>query len=250
MHLIRVAIERKSAYAYGQSLGLTLEAVDWGYLMHMQLTALFDKDAPRPFYFEPKEETGRIVVLGYSPQDAKQLREDADMFAEPAVHQSVDWDTFASKPIPSRFKVGQRLGFMTRICPTEGRAGERRGGEIDVFARRVRDRIRSGDSRYVTRWEAYRDWLAPKMAYNNAATLESMRLTKFCVNRFVRRGEAQEGCASSKRPVHILQRPDAILQGDLTVNDPVSFNNLLVQGLGRHKGFGFGTVLLTRASGI
>lgn len=247
MHLIRIAIDRKAAFTYGRHMGLTLEAIDWGYLLHMQLTGLFDKDAPRPFFFEPtKEDTNKIAVLGYSELDAVSLKNAADLFAEPGVFQAADWDTLASKPMPRTFQRGQRFGYITRVCPVEGHGGHRGSGERDVFLRRVQQRVQSGTQQYVDRWTAYRDWLAPKFAYRDAAQLETMSMTRFEQDQLVRRGEA---CKSMPRPVHVLRRPDVTMCGDLTVQDPAAFEGLLRQGVGRHRGFGFGMLLLTRASG-
>lgn len=248
MHLIRIAIDRKIALSYGRHMGLTLEAVDWGYLVHMQLTGLFDVDAPRPFFFDPtKEEMGKIAVLGYSELDADHLRTAAQTFAEPGVFNAVDWDTFASKPMPKEFQRGQRFGFITRVCPVEGRSGSGGRGEQDVFLRKARQRVQSGSGKFVDRWSVYQDWLSPKFQYRNAAKLESMRIQRFAQDELVRRGKADKG---ETRPVHVLRRPDVTLGGDLTVEDPAAFELLLRQGVGRHRGFGFGMLLLARASGL
>jgi CRISPR system Cascade subunit CasE len=56
-------------------------------------------------------------------------------------------------------------------------------------------------------------------------------LTRFQRLRAAREGFSPEG-------------PDAILQGDLILNDPERFQMMLAQGVGRHKAYGFGMLLL------
>ena len=41
-----------------------------------------------------------------------------------------------------------------------------------------------------------------------------------------------------------LRKPDVTMQGALTVRDPPQFDALLRRGVGRHRAFGFGMLLL------
>ena len=38
--------------------------------------------------------------------------------------------------------------------------------------------------------------------------------------------------------------PDAVMQGVLTVNDPEAFARLLSKGIGRHKAYGYGMLMI------
>ncbi|MEE8524028.1 MAG: type I-E CRISPR-associated protein Cas6/Cse3/CasE [Thermoanaerobaculia bacterium] len=45
-------------------------------------------------------------------------------------------------------------------------------------------------------------------------------------------------------PGAVPERPDALLTGTLEVTDPDAFATLLARGVGRHRAFGFGMLLL------
>jgi CRISPR system Cascade subunit CasE len=38
--------------------------------------------------------------------------------------------------------------------------------------------------------------------------------------------------------------PDAVMRGNLIVSDPAAFAQLLARGIGRHRAYGFGMLLL------
>jgi CRISPR system Cascade subunit CasE len=85
---------------------------------------------------------------------------------------------------------------------------------------------RAGRSRQAV----YVDWLAERL--KGAVTLESdVRLAHFLRRRAARKNFAPEG-------------PDATLQGNLVIVDPARFQELLAKGVGRHKAYGFGMLLL------
>jgi CRISPR system Cascade subunit CasE len=45
----------------------------------------------------------------------------------------------------------------------------------------------------------------------------------------------------------LVSGPDAVLAGQLRVTDPKAFTQLLASGVGRHRAFGFGLLLLRSA---
>jgi CRISPR system Cascade subunit CasE len=86
--------------------------------------------------------------------------------------------------------------------------------------------LKAGRSREAV----YTDWLAQRL--DGAAMLQpGVRLTRFQRVRAAREGYSPEG-------------PDAILQGDLIVDDSSGFQKSLAQGVGRHKAYGYGMLLL------
>ena len=44
-----------------------------------------------------------------------------------------------------------------------------------------------------------------------------------------------------------IQGPDAVLNGELVVGDPAAFASLLANGVGRHKAYGYGMLMLRPA---
>jgi CRISPR system Cascade subunit CasE len=83
-----------------------------------------------------------------------------------------------------------------------------------------------------TRETVYADWLQARIG--DAAKIEHARLVKIARTFVARGGRAVEG-------------PDAILQGALTIGDPGAFSLALSAGVGRHRSYGFGMILLRPA---
>ena len=75
----------------------------------------------------------------------------------------------------------------------------------------------------------YADWLAGRL--EGAARVEAARLARFCHHHAVRAGRAIEG-------------PDAVMHGALTIVDPGRFAAALATGIGRHRAYGYGMILL------
>ena len=185
-------------------------------------------------------------VYAYSRADAATLLETAQACALPEVLGVCDLAQLAAKSMPETWRSGRRLGFEIRVRPvsrlmkplphSSGNAFAK-GAEVDVFlieAMRRFPEATSADENMLkagrSREAVYTDWLAQKL--EGIATLApGVRLARFVRNRAARMGHAPEG-------------PDATLQGDLIVLDPLRFQVLLAKGLGRHKAYGYGMLLL------
>lgn len=236
LHMHRLSIEASKMLEYGRRLGLPLRSVDDGYLAHCHLKGLFGEHAPKPFYLEGQ--SGRFVrVLGYASVDADALREHAQTYADPFLFDAVDWAHFASKPMPTSWEVGQRLGFQVRVCPVRrlARGSGRPGAEVDAFlAHCTKERIEQGADRAAV----YMDWLRERLAALGGVDLVQAQLAGFSRERLVRRRQGEE------RRAAVSERPDATFRGELEVTDPRAFSRLLARGVGRHRAFGFGMLLL------
>jgi CRISPR system Cascade subunit CasE len=139
------------------------------------------------------------------------------------------------------FAFGQRLGFRTRVCPIARtrRPGERPLGvdrhgkvkhrEIDAF---IHATLTAPNNVRVDREDVYTQWLTRELDRDGASTLNVARLAEFKRELMRRHGSAR------------VERPNAVLEGDLTVRDPATFCALLARGIGRHRAFGFGMLLL------
>src|SRR5262249_3259137 len=94
-----------------------------------------------------------------------------------------------------------------------------------------------------SRGEVYAAWLRRHMA-EGGAELERAHLKAFRLTRVTRRGRA---AANGTRALHQQMGPDATFSGVLTVRDPEAFGGLLARGIGRHRAFGFGMLLVRTA---
>lgn len=209
---------------------------DLGYLVHWQMVSLFGCPVPSPFAM--RGEDGRwIEVLAYTERDAEALRM-AGRRAEPFVASACDWARFDAKQMPATWCAGARLEFDVRVCPVVRRSKDgphgRKGAEVDAFLAAC-DAATSGP---VDRMSVYRAWLARQFEREGAATLDRFEPSGFRRVRLHRRTQGDV------RHARVLERPDLAATGSIRVGRPEAFDRLLRRGLGRHRAFGFGMVLL------
>ena len=193
----------------------------------------------------PRKSTGYLYA--YSPLDAAAVRDAARTHALPEHLDALGVDRMMSKPMPRDWHAGQRLGFDVRVRPIRrlrrpldvasdaARPPIAAGREIDVFlleALREHPRATDGmEKEGRTRQVVYLDWLNER--FGGAATLDrrASRLARFRRVRVARRDHDSEG-------------PDATLHGVLEVVDPTAFAARLARGIGRHRAYGYGMLLL------
>lgn len=242
MHMVDLPLDaaRLTRFAWNRGHGKSADD-DFGYAAHAWLSAVFGEHAPRPFRLNERRDGLRL--LGYTSVPIETLREHAETFAEPEAMAVCDWRHGAGKAMPKEWRAGRRLGFELRACPVS--RGER---ERDVFLVAV-DRGKAASQEIPSRQEVYGDWLFRQFDRDAAAVVEpgTIRLIGFRRLRVARRrhGGVDNGRHRS------LERPDALFSGELAVSEPRAFNRLLERGIGRHRAFGFGMLLLRpAASGI
>ncbi len=239
LYMVRVPVSNALAYErFLRGQRLPPHPVDDGYGVHCLLGRLFGEHAPKPFSVE-RQGRGSLRVLGYADRPAEELKTHAERFADPEAWEAVDWHGLASKPMPVTWPRGAVFGFETRVCPVVRgpRHGPcRKGAEVDVFLARAW----AAPEAPVEREAVYRDWLADALARSGGARLGHARMISFRRVRLVRRNRARKASA--------VERPDVRFRGTLAVADPERFQTLLRRGVGRHRSFGFGMLLL-RPSG-
>jgi CRISPR system Cascade subunit CasE len=200
---------------------------DLGYATHAWLKALFQERAPKPYRFihgsHPK-------LLGYSSVSGQALLEQAQIFANPlALGVTRIDDLRHAKPMPDQWRPGRRLGFEVMTCPTSRKEGH----EMDLYRHHLA-RVTEGEET-PSREIVYQAWLDKQ--FGDAARLETATLEKF---RFV--SQYRRGMKPKK-----LDRPQALVKGVLSIADSDAFNRLLARGVGRHRAFGYGMLLLRPA---
>jgi len=139
----------------------------------------------------------------------------------------------ASRSMPT-WEKGRKLGFQTLVCPIGRKA--RSGIEKDLFL--IHADSQSGDDG-LSREEVYCDWA--KQRFNDySVTVDYMRLAGFRLVKQMRQTQSAKG----ERVLRQIVRPQALLEGELTIEDPNRFARLLRHGVGRHRAFGYGMILL------
>lgn len=229
LHMVRMVFDRGALmrFAAGQGL-LRIDDEGNGYLVHAWLAALFGSNAPKPFrvFEEPAE------VLGYSCRDASALLDHASAFASPLAWEVLRSDSLASKPMPSTWRQGARLAVEVLACPVTRKDGH----EKDVFLRAL-DRV--GDEA-GSREQVYIDWF--RRQWSDALVFEHVTLTGLSRRRMLRR--TQSTTEEDARRTRGVERPVARFHAAACIDNVETFARLLERGLGRHRAFGLGMVLL------
>jgi CRISPR system Cascade subunit CasE len=178
-------------------------------------------------------EPDALFVLAYAEADDAALESEMGQM-RPEILRRCE-----SRPMPE-FTVGQALGFRTRVCPIVrtrkpgtrplgvNRHGRVKHREIDAF---IHATLIAPEGARVDREAVYVGWLGRELQRHGACSLTAAEVVEFRRER-MRRGRAS------------LERPNVVLEGSLSVMDPAAFRALLIRGVGRHRAFGFGMILL------
>lgn len=235
MNLVQLNVEpgRLLAFAKAQR-ALHPEERDLGYVCHAWLAALFGELAPQPFRLLDAQRGPAARLLGYTGADSDALREHARTFAPPdawRAWQEAEGELPFHKPMPRQWRSGQRLGFDLLGCPIS----RRQGVEKDLFLRRTVDALPPGDAS-VSREAVYLEWL--ERVLTGPVTLERAAVQGYRRVRVARRDHGDHR-------LHILERPQVSFRGVARVVDGDAFARLLAHGVGRHRSFGYGMLLLS-----
>ncbi|GIT93242.1 CRISPR-associated protein Cse3 [Jannaschia pagri] len=188
------------------------------------------------------------TLWAYTTADADTLRDTAAPVAlSEAAEAALPLSHLKTKPMPEVAVAERRLGFDVRVRPVvrlasaiegppapHGKPQSRfkAGSEVDAYLGAIlRDPDRTASAQAGrSRETVYAAWLADHL--HTAAEIEDVRLAAF------RRSLAARGNG------HGAEGPDAILHGTLVVRDPEAFFDRLRRGIGRHKAYGYGMLLL------
>lgn len=214
---------------------------DDGYGWHALLCAVFGKEmAPKPFRLLHRR--GRPPqLLAYTGERPAALEEAARAFADPLALAAagLSREPLQAKPMPD-FPAGRRLGFTVRLRPTvrTDRDGDRaRSAEIDAFVAAIRLAEASGTAP-PPRAEVYAAWARGKIESGGARVLD-LALDGTERAKVARRDR--------ERRLVSVEGHSADVKGALEVADPALFAATLARGLGRHRAFGYGMLLLSPA---
>ncbi|MFO0601597.1 MAG: type I-E CRISPR-associated protein Cas6/Cse3/CasE [Polyangiales bacterium] len=245
LFMVRMQLDARRLTTLARERRLPLHSLDTGYFVHCVLGELFGDGSLKPFKITTSEGP-TVDLLGYTTRSHEALRRHAQEFADPAIHALCRWEGLASKELPDRWEAGRALDFEVRASPTvrthhgvEGGARHEKGREVDAY---VATQWRpSGGGERPTREAVYREWFAQHFERHAGARLVHVEVAGYQRATLLRRtqGESRKG--------HFSERPDVTFTGTLEVIDPADFDALLRRGVGRHRAFGFGMLLLRPA---
>ena len=245
-HLVHVPLDMDALRHWALARGLVGRApFDAGYSLHVLLSAMFGKSVLQPFRIFSSAHRRAGALYAYAETDSTALRQVASLVATPDCLAVLDPGELWTKPMPVRFEVDQRLGFDVRVRPVrrsqrgcrDARPGPvgAKGAEVDAAECDARLGMPDGGSGTAHRERVYAGWFGERCG--EAIRIERCRLTAF------RRTRTNRGDGPGPNG------PDVTLHGDLAVADPEALTRLLRRGIGRHKAYGYGMLLL-RPPGI
>ena len=250
LHLVHVPLDMRRFNRWAGDRELIRRGTfDAGYAFHILLSSMFGKGVLQPFRLFASERRRRAALYAYSCADQTELRSTAAAVSPPDCEAVVDSRRLRSKPLPAHFEQGERLGFDLRLRPVrrlrsdlpdpQADASLKRGSEVDAFrlelirrfpAESGKPALSAAAKAGVTRQSVYSEWLAERLG--DAVTLEHCELAAFQRTRVLRGDDGgPEG-------------PDAILHGTMTVASEEEFARVLRKGVGRHRAYGYGMLLL------
>lgn len=211
--------------------------VEDGYAWHALLAAVFGTPAaPRPFRVQTRR--GRPpILLFYSDKDAATLTE-AAAFADPQAYAALGMEGLATRPMPL-LPEGRRLAFDLRVRPIQrmDRDGDRRRiRERDVL---VAAREAADDPKLPAE-SVYPDWVTAQLARHGAA-VDRLTLRALEGDDVQRRGPPGK---DGRRPLRRIAGHSVVVDGVLRIEDAAAFRIALARGIGRHRAFGYGMLLL------
>lgn len=251
LRMIRASVDIRAFHEWAGSRRMMRQsAFDPGYALHCLLTETFGDLAPKPFrLIVPRSKGVRHGTLyGYCGADAQELQQESAICACPLQARILPANRIDSKPMPTEWRVGKRLGFETLIRPVarcrdskpDSESNRKGGKERDVFLHRVelQKSQSQGEDERISREAVYSDWLATQLLRHGGARLEGSAVMKsFQRTRIIRNLSARRS----------IEGPEAVMRGVLTITDAHAFNALLARGVGRHRAYGYGMLLLRPA---
>jgi CRISPR system Cascade subunit CasE len=237
--MIRLNPDIGRAMEWGAREEILKPGGDDGYLWHVLLKRAFGEHAPKPFRLVEPRGGGEAYLLGYTASARESLAAHAAAYADPTVAEALRLSSLGAKAMPEVFAAGHRLGFEVRLRPVVRQTlnGDRdRKREIDVYLQRC---LAQPEAPKPERTAVYREWLAAALR-QGGASLDVMSIAWLRRFTIIRRGASRDLSSHGKKG----GGPDLCLRGTLTVVEPAKFQPLLARGVGRHRSFGFGMLLL------
>ena len=237
---------------WARSSGLRDAAADPGYAVHAATRAALGDLAPKPFAL--RQRAGATELVGYVAASTEHLARACALDAhDPEAAAALGLHGGVAKPMPTDWRVGESFSFEVRAAPIVRSRAAAPGRYVEIDAAFHPDYASpSGD-----RATAYGAWLRAQLGRQGGAELVTHETVTFQLADMVRRtqaaGRRSKGADNAdqvdgndngnRRSRHGLL-PDFTVRGELRVVDGPAFAGLLARGLGRHRSFGFGCLLL------
>ncbi len=230
LHLVSTNIGERAYGRWAERPAHT--GTDPSYRIHCLLSETFGGRSPlRPFRLISEPGRPRII-LAYSPMSAWLITQAAEraLSENPGRFPKSVLSLGDLKSVPApRMDRGTRLAFSVLAVPHRRMDGSR---EMDAHSLALK-RARESGLKPPTREASYTEWMTARIERTGGAIVSSA-----WINRWERAFELR----NKNRPPARITRAD--LGGVLSVRDPDLFTGLLARGIGRHRGYGYGMIMI------
>jgi CRISPR system Cascade subunit CasE len=243
LNLLRLRPDARALAAWAASTGQRALLADMGYALHAACKAVLGVAAPKPFYLRTRN--GPQELIGYTSATADDVHRAVQLsLGTSDAATALGAEGLVVKAMPNNWRAGERFSFETRVAPVLRSRAQEPGRYVEVDAAYHPQCCgdKPGD-----RQVAYQRWMQTELARGGAAELLTMRTHAFALANMARRQQLQPG---GQRNVVRGLVPDLCVRGELRVQDPAAFHALLARGVGRHRSFGFGCLLLAPAGAM
>jgi len=260
-HLVDLRFDLRRFWQCLRHDGRPMPDWDLGYAVHSALFGLFGPEhAPKPFAVLPAAPgSHEIRVVGQWAGDAALVMERLGQRKSPW-HQAL-LEPVKTYPLPTAADLaGGTFGFVLHARPTVRRHKIVHGREqdLELDAYQVECESREEGTRR-SREEVYLAWLRTQLerdgachvvqhpdAAGEAAAQTALVLRGWQLSPVYRKAGPVRGKEGARRGMANIMLPQADFAGRLMVDDADKFAALLARGVGRHRAFGFGLLLLRR----
>ena len=245
LSFLRLQPEMARLSRWARGSGLRDAAADLGYAVHAATRAALGDLAPKPFAL--RQRAGATELVGYVAASVDHLTRACALDAhDPEASAALGLHGAIAKPMPTDWRVGERFSFEVRAAPIVRSRAATPGRYVEIDAAFHPDYASPCGDRAT----GYGAWLRVQLGRNGGAELVTHETVSFQLADMVRRTQAAgnankgDGDANGNRHSRRGLLPDLTVRGELRVIDGPAFASLLARGLGRHRSFGFGCLLL------
>ncbi|MBL8350316.1 MAG: type I-E CRISPR-associated protein Cas6/Cse3/CasE [Burkholderiaceae bacterium] len=233
--LVRLQPDMVRLARWARASGLRDAADDPGYALHAATRAALGSLAPKPFAL--RQRAGQAELVGYTAAHPDELARAAALDNhDPEATAALRLHDLLAKPMPQDWRAGERFSFEVRVAPVVRSRARAEGAYVEIDAAYHPDLASTPGDRVA----AYAAWLRAQLARGGAAEWLGHETVSFHLTDMVRRTQAGAAPRHGRRG----RLPDLTVRGSLRVGDGAAFGALLARGLGRHRAFGFGCLLL------
>ena len=237
LSLVKLSPDVLALARWAASVGIPAFKDDLGYAAHAASKAVFGDLAPKPFALRAK--ASRLELIGYTSATVAELGRVASMQThDEAAALALGVDGMVVKAMPMDWAAGERFSFECKVVPTRRTRTATSGRYVELDVALPEEDSELGV--YIDRDAAYSGWLTKELERFSAARLIGFAPFSFELTPTARRTHAERGARQTARGLV----PDLVARGELEVIDPAGFQEALKRGLGRHRAFGYGCLLL------